>query len=267
MAMDPANISSLFDARAPHYAHDDWHRRYAEQLVAVVPLRPGDVVLDAGTGTGFAACAIAQRVGSTGRVIGVDLSRGMLEQAQHTLQARRFEHVELLQADVTELSHHDSGAFDAVVCSAGLLYMPVAKALREWHRLLKPQGIVAFSTMRAGSPSAGRVFRECAAEFGVVLHDPSEPLGTEERCRDALEQAGFDVVNVTAAAVNFGVLDLDAAWEANFGSAKHAAARSLDPRQQAELRHRYVEALQRALDADRAGSSRADALFAIGRRP
>ena len=50
--MELHRIAELFDARAARYARDDWHRRYAEQLVAITPLRPGDRVLDAGTGTG-----------------------------------------------------------------------------------------------------------------------------------------------------------------------------------------------------------------------
>jgi ubiquinone/menaquinone biosynthesis C-methylase UbiE len=75
MVMDPHQIADIFNARAARYANDEWHRRYAEQLVDVTPLRTGDRVLDAGTGTGFAACAIARRVGPTGHVLGVATSQ------------------------------------------------------------------------------------------------------------------------------------------------------------------------------------------------
>jgi SAM-dependent methyltransferase len=266
MTIDPKEIATLFDARAPRYAHDDWHQRYAEQLVAAVPLRPGDVVLDAGTGTGFAARAIAPRVGPAGRVVAVDLSSGMLDQARAWIEAEGFENIEVRQADATDLAGVASSTFDAVVCSAGLLYMPVAKALREWHRVLKSHGLVAFSTMRAGSPPAGSIFRQCAAECGVRLDDPSEPLGAEDRCRRSLEGAGFAVVNVIAAHVPFESIDPVAAWEANFRSAKHAGARALPADAQEVLRQRYLAALEEAMRADLAVASRADALFAIGRR-
>ena len=265
--MDPAEVARLFDVRAPRYVHDDWHRRYAEQLVAAVALKPGDVVLDAGTGTGFAARAIARRVGPGGHVLGVDLSMGMLDRARELLAAEGLENVELFHGDATELSHLTPWALDVVVCSAGLLYMPVAKALREWHRLLRPHGVVAFSTMRVGSPSAGKVFRDCAAEFGVILQDRSEALGTEGRSRRALEGAGFEVVSVTPASVDFEGLDPEAAWEANLRAAGHTAARSLAPELQDELRRRYLDALVRELDVNRARTSRADVLFAIGARP
>ena len=264
--MDLAEIARLFDARAKRYMHDEWHRRYAEVFVAAVPLRTGDFVLDAGTGTGFAACAIARRVGPSGRVLGVDLSAAMLDAARAAMSTQCLENIELLRADVTELAQIQSATFDAIVCSAGLLYMPVAKALREWHRLLKPAGIVAFSTMRVGSPTAKRVFRECAAEYGLILDDASEPLGTEDRCRHALARGGFDPLNVIAAQVDFERLDPVTAWEANFCSAGHAAVRSLAPELQEKLRQRYLDVLQHAMDTDPTATSRADVLFAIGRR-
>jgi hypothetical protein len=58
--------------------------------------------------------------------------------------------------------------------------------------------VIAFSTMKAGSPSAGRIFRACAARFGLDLRDPSEALGTDDRCRAVLEEAGFDRLQVIA---------------------------------------------------------------------
>jgi hypothetical protein len=146
MTLSRNEIADLFDARASRYVHDDWHRRYAEQLVARVPLRPGDIALDAGTG-----------------------------------------------------------------------------------------GTIAFSTMRAGSPSAGRVFRECAAKCGVMLQDPSEALGSENRCRAALADAGFEVMAIT-------------------------------PDRLEVLRRQYLEALRQSLETDLHAVSAADVLCAVGRR-
>ncbi len=264
--MNLHEIADSFDARAERYVTDGWHRRYANQLVAVVPLQPGDHVLDAGTGTGFAACAIARRVGPAGRVLGVDLSRGMLAQARRAIDAAQLTNIDFLEADATDLHNLTASTFDAVVCSAGLLYMPVAKALAAWHRLLTPHGIVAFSSMKAGSPSAGRIFRECAASFGLDLKDPSEALGTEDRCRTVLETAGFDRVQVIPDRVDFETIDPTLAWEANFRSAGHAAVRSLSAQQQDALKQQYLHALEGARHADLAASARADVLFAIARR-
>ncbi len=245
---------------------DAWHRRYAEQLIAVTPLRDGDRVLDAGTGTAFAACAIARQVGPRGHVLAVDISDRMLEQARIVIAAAQLGNVECLKADVSDLRAIAASTFDVVVCAAGLLYMPVATALREWHRLLKTNGVVAFSTMRAGSPSAGRIFRECAAKFGVNVSDPSELLGTEDRCRRALEEAGFDTLQVIPGRVDFRSIDPTLAWEANFRSAGHAAAHALSDERLNLLRQEFMETLREQIAMDGAASRRADVIFAIGQR-
>jgi hypothetical protein len=144
--------------------------------------------------------------------------------------------------------------------------MPVAKALSEWHRLLRPDGVVAFSTMKAGSPSAGRIFRECAARFGLNLKDRSEALGSEDRCRAALEEAGFDRPQVIGGRVDFETVDLTLAWGANFRAAGHAAVRSLNAQQQKAFREQYHRALEEAQQTDLAAGRAADVFFAIGTR-
>jgi len=262
--MDSAEIAALFDDRAPRYARDRWHQRYAQAFVAALPLRPGEVALDAGTGTGFAAAAIARKVAPGGRVLAVDLSAGMLDQARAVMAAAGVNNVDFLQADATNLPALGSATFDAVACSAGLLYMPVADALREWRRLARPGGLVAFSTMQCDSPSAGRLFRRCARELGLDVQDKSEALGTIDRCTKALRDAGLEVVDVIPAHVEFEVMDPAAAWEANLRSIGHSAARALPPERQQELRRRYLDALQRAMEEDLASAARADVLFALG---
>lgn len=148
-------VAADFNERAATYAKNQWHRVYAEGLVANSAIRRGDRILDAGVGTGFAAIAAALRAGPTGRVVGVDLSAGMLQQARVALEAMALTNVELRQADACELRELSSGTFDVVICAASLLYMPVQRALSEWRRLLRPGGTLGFSTMRGWLSSGG----------------------------------------------------------------------------------------------------------------
>ena len=85
-----------------------------------------------------------------------------------------------------------------ITCATGLLYMDVSSALGEWRRLLQDGGLLAFSTIAAGSPPGGRLFRRCAADLGVFLQDPCEPLGSSVASRAALEEAGFEVVAINS---------------------------------------------------------------------
>jgi len=263
MTQDTQRIAETFNERATGYAGGAWHRVYAERLVDLADLQPGQSILDAGAGTGFAALAIARRVGRSGRVVAVDVSTGMLAEARAAAAAAGITNIEILLADATALSQFPSSSFDAAICAAALLYMPVAQALAEWHRLLAPGGRVGFSTMRAGSPPAGGMFRDCAAAFGLRLMDPSAPLGSEDRCRAALEAAGFSGISIVAEHIDFSAADLARAWDSNSRSASHAAVRELSEADRGTLRVRYEDALRARLAAD-PSFARAEVLYAFG---
>jgi ubiquinone/menaquinone biosynthesis C-methylase UbiE len=222
--------------------------------------------MDAATGTGFAALAAARMVGAGGRVCGIDISRGMLKEAYAAVEAFGLGNVDLVEGDATQVSQYEDGSFDVITCAAGLLYMPVTEALREWRRLLKGRGLLAFSTMKAGSPPAGRVFRECAARFGLSLSDPSQPLGSVDACRHALEAAAFEVVDIVSETVDFSAQDLTLAWESNSRSAGHAEVQRLSAPEQSALKGAYLQALARE-DHEHPGVLRqAEILYALGRR-
>ena len=262
--MDVPNVAASFDARAASYSSNEWHQRCAERLVSLCQLQPGQAVLDAGTGTGFAALAAARAVGPTGRVCGVDVSTGMLAVARAAWVPSRVATVQWEQGDATQLSSHAAAEFDVVLCAAALLYMPVSAALREWHRLLKPGGLVAFSTMRAGLPVAGQIFRDCAAEIGLSLSDPSAELGTEDACRSMLQRAGFTISRILSEAVDFSAQDRTLAWESNLRSPAHAAALRLSAADQSQLRVRYEAALAAEERQHPGALGRAEVLYAIG---
>jgi ubiquinone/menaquinone biosynthesis C-methylase UbiE len=266
MRPDLREIAASFDTRAASYGRNGWHKRCAERLVELCQPPSGSRVLDAATGTGFAAIAAARRVGREGRVCGADVSTGMLREARAAATASGVTNIEFVEDDASCLPRYSSASFDVITCAAGLLYMAAPDALREWHRLLKRGGTVAFSTMQAGSPPAGRLFRDCAAEFGVALVDPSESLGTPSACQRALQDAGFDVADIVSETVEFSAEDLSVAWEANFRSPAHAEVRRLPEARQRALQRAYGETLARE-ERERPGTlSRAVVLYAMGQR-
>jgi len=120
--------------------------------------------------------------------------------------------------------------------------------------------------MRSGSPPARRLFGRCAAELGICLRDPSEPLGSVSACRNALEAAGYEVVDIVSETVEFSPEDLALAWESNVRSAGHEAVRGLSAAEQRALKDAYDTALANA-ERESAGSvRRAGILYAFGRR-
>lgn len=263
---DLREIAGAFDARAATYARDGWHRRCAERLVDLCAIPPGGHVLDAATGTGYAALEAARVVGAEGRVVGVDISREMLRAAGAAVEASHLQNVVFFQGDAVRLRQYADATFDAITCSSGLLYMPAGDALREWHRLLKPGGLVAFSNMRAGSPPAARLFRDCASAYGISLPDACAPLGSAQACQAALERSGFQLVRVVDEAVAFSPQDMALAWESNFRAFAHAEVRRLGVDKQDALKREYLHTLSRKEAENPGAFSRADMLYAIGRR-
>jgi ubiquinone/menaquinone biosynthesis C-methylase UbiE len=257
------DVVARFDRRAPTYNRNEWHRRSAERLVELLSLKSRDRVLDAGTGTGFAAIAAASQAT---RVVGVDVSAAMLEQARRSLDTLGLGNVELVQADATALPQYVDGAFDAVIGATVLLYMPVDRALREWHRLLRPGGMVGLSVMRAGSPRASQIFRSCARRLGAEVFDPSAPLGSVAALRAALQTAGFDVITLTEESLEFMPMDLSMAWESNLRSAGHEGAQRLSPSDQDRLKSMFLAEMSETLDRDRAALENAEMLYAVARR-
>jgi ubiquinone/menaquinone biosynthesis C-methylase UbiE len=258
---------TAFNKRATSYNSNAWHVRYAERLVELAAPAPGVRILDAATGTGFAAIAAARATGPTGHVLGVDISEGMLTQARQSIAALGLTNIDMVKADATSLPPLADGSFDLILCSAGLLYLDIQTALREWRRLLKPDGLIGFSTMKEGFPIAARLFREQASRYGLTLTDPATPLGTPTRCRHELHDAGFIPTDMVTETVQFSRADLEYAWEAHANGPHHEAVAALAPEQAQAFQAEYTSTLTDLLSADEDQVVNAEVIYAFGRKP
>jgi arsenite methyltransferase len=182
-------LAASFDTRTDY--DDDYTRRRALQLVELAQLEPGQTVLDLATGTGIAAIAAARAIGPRGKVVGVDLSPGMLDQARRKLGGTDLRNVEFIEADMEQVDF-DTASFDAILCSSAMMWMSnIPATLTSCHRWLKPNGTLAFSCYTASSFTIPYVVEACA-EFGITLPNCNEPLGAPEKCRKLLHEAGFE---------------------------------------------------------------------------
>ncbi|MDJ0617165.1 MAG: bifunctional demethylmenaquinone methyltransferase/2-methoxy-6-polyprenyl-1,4-benzoquinol methylase UbiE [Calothrix sp. MO_192.B10] len=138
-------IRAIFDQIAPIYDRlNDWlslgqHRIWKEMTVKWSGAKPGDTCLDLCCGSGDLAFQLAQRVGKTGRVYGVDFSSAQLAVAkQRSLDKYPTPPITWIEADALQLPF-DHNRFDAATMGYGLRNVTdIPRSMREIHRVLKP---------------------------------------------------------------------------------------------------------------------------------
>lgn len=186
-------IMAFYEARTT-YDNDFTYRR-AIPLVELAQLQPGQHILDIATGTGIVAITASERVGSEGKVIGVDFTPGMLNQARRKIAAAGLQNIELIEADAESLTFDDE-QFDAIFCATAIVLLSdIPAALRNWYRWLKTGGIVAFSCWSTTSFFTPVITKVCA-KYGLALPNLHEPLGSPEKCQTLLQEIGFKDIEI-----------------------------------------------------------------------
>ncbi len=108
--------------------------------VALASLREGETVLDLGAGAGFDCFLAADKVGRTGRVIGVDMTPEMLEKARENVKKGDYGNVEFRLGEIENLPVADNSV-DAVISNCVINLAPdKGRVFKEAYRVLKPGG-------------------------------------------------------------------------------------------------------------------------------
>ena len=159
--------------------------------LAAARLQPGHVVLDLGSGAGFDCFLAAAEVGSTGRVIGVDMTSDMLLKARRNAEKGNYSNVEFRLGEIEHLPLADASV-DVIISNCVINLSPdKAQVFREAFRVLKPGGRLCISDVVAAAPLSEEIRRDlnlhCGCLAGASLVD---------ELRMSLDAAGFSEVKV-----------------------------------------------------------------------
>lgn len=164
--------------------------------VALASLREGEVVLDLGSGAGFDCFLAAERVGPSGRVIGIDMTPDMLDRARENAKKGGRTNVEFRLGEIEHLPVADNSV-DVVISNCVINLSPdKPQVFREAFRVLRPGGRLMVSDIVLAAPlpealaGSALLYNSCVA--GALVRE--EYLGN-------IAAAGFTEITVQGEAV------------------------------------------------------------------
>jgi arsenite methyltransferase len=158
---------------------------------AIAALRPGETVLDLGSGAGFDCFLAAKQVGPTGRILGVDMTPAMISKARSNAACVGAENVEFRLGEIEHLPVSDASV-DVILSNCIVNLSPdKAAVFREAFRVLRPGGRVAISDVVATAPIPADLRGKLEAYTGCVAG--AALVGDVE---GMLREAGFSEVRV-----------------------------------------------------------------------
>ncbi|MGO9118573.1 MAG: arsenite methyltransferase [Desulfomonilaceae bacterium] len=157
----------------------------------IAGLRPGETVLDLGSGAGFDAFLAAKQVGKTGRVIGVDMTPEMVAKAREFAKGEEYSNVEFRLGEIDNLPVSDSSV-DVIMSNCVINLSPdKRRVFREAFRILRPGGRLAISDVIATAPLPEAVRNDLALYSscigGAVTIDELETM---------LHESGFQGIRI-----------------------------------------------------------------------
>ncbi len=156
---------------------------------AFASLRPGETVVDLGCGGGLDVFLAAERVGPTGRAIGIDMTPEMLERARRNAAGRS--NVEFHHATIDQLPLADESV-DCVISNCVINLAPDKQAVfREIARVLNPGGRLAVSDIALRQPLPPEIAKDVTAYVGCIAG-----AILIDAYRAGLLAAGFEAVQI-----------------------------------------------------------------------
>jgi len=158
------NWAKVYDWLTPIYLLGN-EQRLRIETTSCLHLQPGQMVLDIACGTGRNFPLILEKIGPTGKLIGIDYTDAMLARAQAQVKREGWRNVELIQADAVRIDLNQK--FDAALCTLAIGVIPdYCGALDRMLVHLKPGGRLAIGDAKRSSHLTGHPFNWLADLLG-----------------------------------------------------------------------------------------------------
>jgi len=170
--------------------------------ITLAALKPGQTVLDLGSGAGLDCFFAAKKVGETGHVIGVDMTPEMIERATSSAKRMNLSNVEFRQGYLEELPVKDNSV-DVIISNCVINLAPdKVRVFKEAFRVLKPGGKLAVSDIVTDGPLPEPIKKSMSAWAGCI----AGALDVKDY-QAAMESAGLTDITVTPTYFDDSMLD------------------------------------------------------------
>ena len=210
-------IKKSFNAASVGYDNEAmrFFDKSAEYLTDLLSLKGNEKLLDVATGTGKCALRFARRL-TQGHVTGIDLSEGMLSQAENKARENELTNISFQCMDVDALSFPPN-FFDCACSSFGMFFLPdMEKGLKKIIDVVKPGGCLAITSFLDGS---FRPLSDLCLDrfkiFGVKLpdHYTWERLDHPDKHRDLFESCGLKNVKSQTKQMGYYLKNKEQWWD------------------------------------------------------
>ena len=248
-------IQQGFDTVAAGYDHPSmpFFPETARRLVQHLQLNPDDHLLDVCTGTGCVALAAAEKL-TQGKVTGIDLSSGMLQQAKTKAAQQDLTNTEFQQMDLEELSleslNRPNGAFDAATSSFGLFFLEdMTQGLTNIANTVKQGGKVAITTFagNAFSPMADVFIEQYEATGRQVPPLSWKRLATEELVKEQFKAVGIDKVDIHHEPLGYHMTDPQMWWDIVWNAGWRALLNQMPEEEQKQFEEVHRNEIKKVL--------------------
>jgi ubiquinone/menaquinone biosynthesis C-methylase UbiE len=159
--------------------------------LAIAALRPGDTVLDLGSGAGLDCFLAAKKTGPSGKVIGVDMTQEMIDKARKNARGHDFENVEFRLGEIENLPVDDRSV-DVIISNCVINLSPdKPRVFTEAFRVLKPGGRLMVADIVLTKNLPLRIKNSVEAYVGCI-----GGAVLKEEYLKAIADAGFDNIEV-----------------------------------------------------------------------
>jgi ubiquinone/menaquinone biosynthesis C-methylase UbiE len=223
--------------------------RFGSETVGRIGLAPGQQVLDLCCGAGASAIPAARAVGPQGRVVGVDVSQELLDQARARADAEGLTNLELRRADASATGFADA-ELDAVVCVFGVFFLPdMAAFTSEMWRMVRPGGTLAITTWGPDwLEPASSMFWDAVRNVDPALFrsfNPWDEITEPAALLDLFARAGVPGARADAVSASHPLAAPEDFWVMVLGTGYRATVDALAPEQVEQVRTEVVARLRK----------------------